>query len=173
MAKPGIIVTGDRQLDRALARMEAKAINKALPKAAKEAAQITRDDYRRRVPVDSGAMRDAVVTRVRRYKHKSETGKVITRNGRRIKVKRVTAADIGARVLLDRKRLAKEASKKKRGKTSLPIDRKRGGMYFYPAVVELGNRKRSGKRPLTKALYENSGDVRAEFIKAMRRIVGL
>lgn len=171
MARQAVFVTGDKAIDRKLAKLEAKAINKLLPKAAKEAAQVTKEDYRRRVPVDSGAMRDAITTKVRRYNHKANTGQTIVRNGRKINVKRVVAKDIGARVIIDRKRLAKEAGKKKRGKRSLPIDRKRGGMYFYPAVVELGGRKRNGRRPLTKALYQNEQDIKREFIQAMRRLV--
>lgn len=174
MAKSGVIVTGDKELDRALARMEAKAIKKLLPKAAKEAAQVSKKDYQRRVPVLTGAMRDAVVVRVRRYKHKEKTGTgrlVTLKSGKQVRQRRVTAEDIGAKVLIDRNQLTKKAGQKKRGRKSLPLDLRRGGMFFYPAVVELGNRKRTGKRPLTKALYDNETPIKGEFIKAMRRLV--
>lgn len=173
MAKQAVFTTGIAEIDAKLVRMNNKAIKKLLPKAAKEAAQTTKTDYRRRVPVDSGAMRDALAIRVNRYKHKANTGKVITRGGRRINVKQIVAEDIGARVIIDRKRLAKEASKIKRKRKSLPWDAKRGGMYFYPAVVELGSRRHNGNRPLTKSLYENKADIRREFNKAMRRLVGV
>ena len=175
MSKAGMIVTGDRTVDRNLARMEKKAINKLLPKAAKEAAEISREDFRATVPVKSGAMRDSAIIRVRRYKHKADTGKtVIARGGymagKRINVKRVVAQDIGARVMIDRKTLAKKAGQKRRGAKSLPIDRKRGGMFFYPSLVELGNSKAKGDRPLTRSLYGNEAPIRQKFIASMRRL---
>lgn len=171
MAAAGIIVTGDKELDRALARMEAKALKKLLPKAAKEAAKEVQEDYQQRAPVETGAMRDASVIRVRRYKHKSATGQFINRGGRSIAVQRVTAEDIGAKVIIDRKKLTRLAGQKKRGRGSLPWDSRRGGMFFYPAVVELGNRKRNGQRPLTKSLYRNDAMVRRKFISAMRALL--
>ena len=176
MAKQPVFITGDREIDRKLVGLEKKLHRQVLTKAAKAAGKVVKDEYKDRVPVRTGAMRDAVGVRVRRYKHKEGTGKFrISKSGRskgrRFEVKRVVAQDIGASVQIDRKRLAKEASKIKRGNRSLPLDRKSGGMFFYPAIVELGRRKKAGRRPLTKSLYENADQLRAVYFGHLRSLL--
>lgn len=170
--QPGAIVTGHKDIDRKLAAMEKKLHRKVLTKAAKQAGQFVKQDYQSRVPVRSGAMRDAVGVRVRRYRHKAGTGKFRTsKKGFRFEVKRVVAEDIGASVGITRKRLAAVASQKKRGLKRLPIDRRAGGIFFYPAQVELGSRKKQGRRPLTKSLYNNADQLRAIYILGLRALV--
>ena len=170
-----VMLFGDKKLDRKLAKLPEKLVNKLLPKAAKKAAKTVKSDYQKRVPVLTGAMRDALTTKVYRKAQKKGTGtfKTFTRGGvtKRYEVQKAYAKDVGANVIVSREKLVKEAGKKKRGNKSLPIDRKRGGMYFYPAVVELGGRTQSGRRPLTKALYDNKDDIRKAFIIALKALV--
>lgn len=163
-----VIVTGDKELDRALARMEAKLLRKLLQTAAKKAAVVVREDFRKRAPVDTGTLANSLAIKVRRYRHKADTGKTVTRAGQTYNVKRVVAEDIGAAAIIDRKRFYKQAMK--RGK-ALSKDEKRKEGYFYPAIVELGGRNRTGQRPLTKALYDNEGRIRQAFLEAARTLV--
>jgi hypothetical protein len=174
MAKAGLILTGVAELDAKLAKLEAKLIKKLLPTAAKQAATITRDEYQRRVPVMTGAMRDAVVIRVRRYRHKEKegTGRLVTlkATGKQVRQRRVTAEDIGASVIIDRNRWEK-LLKSRTSRKELGVDKKRGGPFFYPAVIEIGNKETLGERPLTKSLYERTQQIKAEFIKRLTALV--
>ncbi len=165
--KPLIEIEGDVALTRALARMEAKALKKLIPKAAKAASDIVVKDYKSRVPKDSGTMRDSVGKKVNRYKHK-QLGEKITRGGRTFRVKRVVAEDIGASVIIDRKKFYKAAAK--RGK-KLSEDKTRKEGFFYPSIVEIGGHERAGDRPLTKALYQNEDQLRQRFLAELRYLV--
>ena len=168
MATPVFTFEGEEELTRKLAALEAKALRKVLPKAAKAAADIVVKDYKSRVPVDSGTMRDSVGKKVNRYKH-IELGERISRGGRIFRVKRTVAEDIGASVIIDRKRFYKVAAK--RGK-KLSKDEKRGGEgFFYPSIVELGGHEKTGERPLTKSLYENDDQLRQRFLTELRYLV--
>lgn len=169
-----VFLTGVAEVDRRLAKMEARAIKKLLPKAAKRAGETVKQDFKARVPVDTGALKRSITSRVFKNKIKKAdpTKTVIARGGymkgKRIAVKRVVAEDVGAKVIIDRNRLTKEAGKRR---SALPIDRERGGMFFYAAVVELGNRFKTGNRTLTKALYDNEKKLRIAFRQAMIQLV--
>lgn len=167
MATPVITIEGEEELTRRLAALEVKALRKLLPKAAKKAADVVVADYRNRVPVASGTMRDSVGKKVNRYKHKA-LGETVTRGGRTFRVRRTVAEDIGASVIVDRKRFYKAAAK--RGK-KLSEDKTRSEGFFYPSIVELGGHQRTGERPLTRALYENEDRLRAAFVEAVRGLL--
>jgi hypothetical protein len=177
-----VTVSGIDEVVKALYAKEAKLARKLLPKAAKKSIEVARRDYRGRVPVDSGAMRDSSRIKVRRYKHKADTGKqIIARGGfmkgKMVSVKRVVAEDIGASLVIDQDVLKKKASKgaksvrvkfaksAKTGKTRAVL------ANFYPSQVELGNKRQAGQRPLTKSLYDNADKMRQVYADTLAELV--
>jgi hypothetical protein len=167
-----VIIEGEAELTRRLALLEKKMHRQVLTKAAKTCGALVKKDYQSRVPVLTGGMRDAVGVTVRRFKHKAGTGKFRTSSkGYKFEVQRIVAEDIGASVSITKKRLAAKASQSKRGKRSLPWDRKAGGIFFYPAQVELGTRSKQGTRSLTKALYMNGPELRDVYIGNLRALI--
>jgi HK97 gp10 family phage protein len=144
-----IIVTGDKEVDRALKALEPKLRNKALKKASRDAAKNVLEEYKRVVPVESGAMRDSAKVRVMKKKKDA----------------------MGHSVILDRDRLF--ALAKARGK-QLSIDRKRGNEpFFYPSVVEFGDKDTEAQRPLRKALFDKETAHKAFFMRELRKQLSL
>lgn len=128
-----VFMTGSAELDRALADLEPKVQRKYGRKALNEAIKIVAEDYKERVPVDTGAMRDAI----ERYTPKGSRGQLR-------RALRITRAS-----------LAREMAKYQ----DEDIDKVefRG---FYPAFVELGTSERGARRPLRNALYGNELQIR-------------
>jgi hypothetical protein len=179
--KPIIEIEGEELLTKRLAALESKMQRQVLTKAAKACGALVKKDYQSRVPVDSGAMRASVRVRVRRYKHKADTGrKVIARGGRMagqyVSIKRVVAEDIGANVYIDPRALKKQVGKRSKGAVRIFYSKDKKGktqtsVFYYPTIVELGGKDRSGHRPLTKALYLNGPELRDVYIGNLRGLV--
>lgn len=137
--------TGFEELDRKLAGLEPKVQKKYGRTALNNAVKIVEAKFKELVPVDTGAMRDAVVRR--------------TPKGKRGQMRRA--------LMITRDSLARVIKKQTKSKEKITI----GDNDFYPAYVELGTQDREGKRPLRDALYGNEGPIRAEFVKELRKIV--
>lgn len=147
-AKAAIFVTGDKELDRAMRRFaeeDNKGAKKAVRQASRAASKIVADDYKRRVPVDSGALKASVTVRA-------------------LKRSRVR---IGTRVVVPQDKLFKQYAKRHGGKEPSP---RKGETtpFYYPSVLEFGDGVRPGKRFLTKSLRENEKAVRDEFLLFLR-----
>jgi hypothetical protein len=179
--QPVVTIEGDELLTKRLASLEAKMQRQVLTKAAKACGALVKKDYQSRVPVDSGAMRASVRVRVRRYKHKAATGKmVIARGGRMagqlVAVKRVVAEDIGANVYIDPRALKKQVGKRSKGAVRIFFSKDKKGktqtsVFYYPTIVELGGRNKKGARPLTKSLYLNGPELRDVYLGNLRALV--
>src|SRR5690606_34500138 len=109
---PAIIVTGDEQLDAALAQLEPKlqkkAIRKACRNAAKKAVMPAVKASIRSQAYDTGAMHDAVKVRATSRRVKANTGiiKQFARKGdgklTNFNVKKVVGEEFGAKVEISR-----------------------------------------------------------------------
>lgn len=147
MAKRGAaFVTGDKEVDALLAQFEPKYQKKYGRKASRDAMKLIKDVYLARAPVDIGAMRDAAsiksAPRSRRYA-------------------------FGHRLYLDRNKLFALAAK--RGK-KLSKDKKRNNEpFYYPAVVEFGDKDTPARFPLRKSLFDNESAMRKFFITELAR----
>lgn len=152
-----IILTGDAALDRSLAELERKVQNKAVRKALDNSLKMVEADYKRLVPVDTGAMRDAV-------RRKAPKGR------RRGEIVRELVLD---RVLLQVLRLARTGATKARGRKAIQAAHAQqiNEAFFYPAVVELGDKDTPAQRPMRAALYDNSQRIMAEFVKQLRALL--
>lgn len=148
-------VTGFEQLDRNLALFEDKVQKKFVRTALRKAIKIVKTAFLALVPIgedeegnDTGVMRDAAAVRVPKSKKRGET-------------------KIG--LIIDRAKLMTLYFQRygrfpgKRKADSEP--------FFYPAVVELGDKHGDGQRPMRAALYGNESQVKAEFIDQLRMAV--
>lgn len=139
-----VFMTGSAELDIALADLEPKVQRKYGKKALNEAIKIVEADYKELVPVDTGAMRDAIVRR--------------TPKGKRGQMRRA--------LTITRESLARQMAKNE----GVDIDQVefRG---FYPAFVELGTSERTPQRPMRDALYGNDAVIRAEFMVQLKKLI--
>lgn len=142
-----LILTGDKELDKAMAGFETKVQRKYLRTALNNAVIKVQNEYNQLVPVESGAMRDATRRRTPKLK-RGKTGRSLV-------------------ILRDQLFKLREA---RTGKP--PSSRTQDNEpFFYPAVVELGDKDTPAKRPLRAALYGNEQQVRQEFINQLRAAV--
>ena len=154
-----LFLTGDKELDAALAAFDKNVQRKAVATALKNSINLVKRIYQARVPVLSGAMRDAVVVRVPRGTKRGELRRslMITRDSlARARVKIAKATERGIRAALARvaavrdgvsRRVAAAGIAARRGefkpKASSQDD-------FYPAFVELGDHDSQAQRPLRR-----------------------
>lgn len=147
-AKGAVVVTGDKEIDRALTHFERnlqrKYIRQATRKATKE---IVLADFRKRVPVASGAYRD------------SATVRAIKRSRKRI----------GHVLVVPRKKLEKQYQKRY-GKLPGSLEG-REDWFYYPQVIEFGGDEKAGGKAVRKSLYDNAGRVKVEFVQSVRRAI--
>lgn len=68
-------VYGGKELERTLAELPLKLQKKVLSKAARKAGNVVKDEARRRVPVDTGALRKALKVRAIKAKMTRRTGR--------------------------------------------------------------------------------------------------
>lgn len=153
MAKSvSVVVTGDKKIDAALKRLEKKLRNKTVRKAARTAAKKALNDFRQRVPVESGSLRDA--TKVRAMKRS-----------------KATRGALGASLVVDRKRLFANYEART-GK--LPGSRKQDDEpFFYPTVIEFGDADTEPEAPLRKAVYGNEEQIRRIFLTELKLLLRL
>lgn len=142
-----VVVTGNREIDRALKRLENKVRNKAVRKASRNAAKKSLADYKQLVPVASGSMRDAAVVRGLR-KTKSTRGA------------------LGASVIIDRKKLFTFYE----ARTGRPPGKRKADSepFFYPTVVEFGLDSKAPESPLRKSVFGNADAIRKIFLNELR-----
>lgn len=201
MSDGTVYVTGVKQLDRRLAGLSAKLQKKYGRQALRNAAKIVKEDYQKRVPVDTGAMRDAIVVRAAGKTVDRKTGKLrsrrgqigislqitrdslarsqkrveqkVTREGHKASLKASLAAiDAGSEDRKTKTRLKKAARQANAASKKSAL----AGINiefrgFYPAFVELGNKNGNGKRPLTKALYESEAAIKREFVRQLEMLI--
>lgn len=139
-----VFMTGSTELDKALADLEPKVQRKYGKQALNEAIKIVEADYKERVPVDTGAMRDAIMRR--------------TPRGKRGQMRRA--------LTITRASLAKQMAKQQ----DVDIDQLvfRG---FYPAFIELGTSEKSPKRPMRDALYGNASPIQFVFRLELSKLI--
>lgn len=149
-----IIVTGDKELDRALGKFEAKVQKKYIRKALNSSIKIVEKEYKERVPVgtnedgeDTGVMRDATKRRTPKRKRNTQ--------GRSLVIDRELL------MTLYFQRYGKFPGKRNADKEP----------FFYPAVIELGGIGRAPERPMRASLYGNEAQVKAEFVRALQEAV--
>ncbi len=172
MAKKGLIIEGEKELNKAIAKMEAKLLKKNLKKAAKQAGKIAQNAFKSNAPRDSGALANASVLRVHTKRHKMGTGKFRTsKKGVKFEVKRVVSEDIGSVVFVSRKSLMKQIGKRGNAVKFTRNKKGKSEMVFYPAFIELGTSKKTGKRVLTRSLHNNQNPIKGEFKEALRKLV--
>lgn len=141
-------VTGDAALDAALANFDRKIVRKWIRKALRDGAKAVAANYRATVPVDSGAMRDSLIVRSAR---------------------RLRRGQLGVAVIVDATRLfAHQLKRRGRGLWYRRKGAKNTERFFYPAVVELGDRDTPAQRPLRSALYDSENYLRDQFVKDIR-----
>lgn len=140
-----VFQTGFEDLDKALGELEPSVQKKYGKRAMNNALKIVEKSYKELVPVDTGAMRDAIIRRVPKGTKRGQMRRALT---------------------ITRESLARQMAKIE----DVDIDQVkfRG---FYPAFVELGTSTDSPKRPMRDALYGNESMVRAEFIVQLRKII--
>lgn len=80
MPKQGIIVTGDKELDRAIAQFEINVQKKAIRKATRESTKIIKDDAKQLAPIDTGALTAAIKVRAIRRTRQNKIGHRVTVN---------------------------------------------------------------------------------------------
>lgn len=146
-----MITTGVPELDAALATFERKTVRKWVVKALNDALMMVEKAYKANCPVDSGAMRDATVRRRPRGLKRGEVGRAL---------------------IIVREKLFKLIAKRTgRSLFYLRKGKKKIEQFFYPAVVELGDKDTPAQRPLRGALYGNENHVRDLFVKNVRAAV--
>lgn len=171
MASQAIIITGDAELDAKMAKLEPKLQAKHIRKATRAGAKKVLARARSLTPQETGTMAAAMKVRAVSRTIKGATGKqkrVTTKAGRSVvvNVKKTVAKEFGARVVIDRKALAKQAGK--RGK-KLSEDSKRGEPFFYPAAVELGTKKKTADSPMRRGMKAAESEALAEFRTELRK----
>lgn len=141
-----VVVTGDKQIDKALRRLDTKIQRKTVMAALRKSREKAYNDYISRVPVKSGAMRDATLKRAAKGKKKRGV--------------------IGVSLVIDRKKLFAKYEAHygrlpgKRTKDSEP--------FFYPTVVEFGDKDTPAEKPLREAVYGNEEAIKRIFLNELR-----
>lgn len=142
---PLAFVTGDAEVDAVLANFSHTWQKQQGRKAGRDAAKLVLDDFKQTAPMDTGAMAEAAVVR---------------------SAKRSRKQAFGFLVYVDRKRLFSHATSA--GK-ELSVDKRDGGPYYWPAVIEFGDHDTPAQRPLRSSLWQNQGPVRELFLASLRR----
>jgi HK97 gp10 family phage protein len=170
MANAGVIVTGDKELDRRLAQFEARVQRKYIRQAVNNAVKVVETKARANVPVDTGAMQNAIVRRTPKRQKRGVisrglwiTRRTLARAIRGVAIGKARKQFKGVHGAAEQRALAVVAAKE----TTVDIEQ-RG---FYPSFVELGDKDSEGKRPLRNALYGSQAEVRKEFIDQLRTAV--
>jgi len=148
-ARGGIEVTGFAEFEGNLIQFERVVAPAEIRKGTRDAAKLINQEYRanQEEHSDSGAMRDASAVRAMK----------------RSRVK------IGHTVTILRDRLFRLYQSRK---GRLPGSRAgESEPFFYPIVVELGDKDTEAEAPLRRGLYDNANAVRAEFAKSLLRAV--
>lgn len=143
-----VVVTGVPEVDRAMAQFEAKVQKKYARTALNNAIKFVETKYKELVPVETGAMRDATKRRTPKAKRRG---------------------DIGRSLIIDRDRLFKLRT----ARSGRPPGSRQGedGPFFYPAVIELGDKDTPAQRPLRAALYGNEQQIKQEFVNQLRAAI--
>jgi hypothetical protein len=175
-----LIATGIPELDAALAAFDRKVQRKSIVTALKNALLIVKRRYQARVPVLSGAMRDAIVVKVPRGTKRGEIRRalMITRDSLARARRRVQKA--GEKTL--RKHLTdrvvagagigrREASARIAAIRGANVGTAKSEDDFYPAFVELGDHDSPAKRPLRGAFYDSEQAIKAEFVNELKRAI--
>jgi HK97 gp10 family phage protein len=139
-------ITGVKELDAKMRELPRKAQMKYGRKALRTAARLVLEDYKRRVPVDTGSMRDAIRARATKRKR----------------------GQTGMRLTIDRDRVFELREERSRKPSPRALEDE---AFFYPAIVELGDGSHPGKRPLTKALYDSEQRIRSVFVRELERLI--
>lgn len=142
--KQTIIVTGDKELDARLRAFEPKVRNKFARKALREATKRVREEFIKRVPVDTGALK------------RSSTVRSLKRSTKRI----------GAMVVVNTTKLY-DIRQKGSGKRP----QWQGQDFYYPAVIEYGSINVPAQAPMRKALYENKEYTVSRFKASLREAI--
>lgn len=164
-----IIVTGERDLDRAMRRLPGRMQAKHVRKATRAIAKKAKARAVALTPKDEGAMAAAYQVRATTKSIKESTGKVRTATAKsgfqyKFNVKQLVGKEYGAKVQITRKSLSKQASKRDVGEL-------RSRDYFYPAAVETGTKHKQAVAPLRRGLTATAPAARAEFSAELRKFV--
>lgn len=173
--KSGILVTGDKALDRALANLPVKLQKKHIRKALRNIGKTVMFYARLRTPKDLGAMAAAFQVRNTSRTIKSGTGKfreATAKNGHqyRFEVQRTVGTDMGVKVEITRKSLEKQVQKRGDADKASRITEEDKG--FYPAFVELGGPGHgNGHRPMRSALKSSESYAVREFRQELMKLI--
>lgn len=147
MANALVVVTGHEDIDRKLVTFEKRLQRKVLAQAGRKSADEVLADFRRRVPVDSGAMRAAA---------------------KRKAIKRTRTA-IGSQVIIDRDKLVAEYTARVGRPPGKRLNDKEP--FFYPAIVELGGAGFPARKPMREALYGNAEAIKRHYMDHLRKAI--
>lgn len=145
MANKLAYVTGDREVDAILAQFEPKFQKKYGRKASRNAAKKVMTEAKAKAPEDTGALKRSLIIRT---------------------AKRSRKIAFGHRVIIDRDRLIKYAGKF--GK-KISKDKKRNNEpFFYPSVIEFGDKDTPAQKPLRNALFGNEAAIKSYFLDELK-----
>ena len=161
MASKNIVITGDEELDRALARLEPKLQKKHIKKATRNIAKQVLARARMEVPRDTGTLAASFQVKATSRSVVKDTGQ---RTSRGFRIKRKVGEEFGAKVEVNRKNYAKQAAK--RGKKYDP-----DGDWFPPAHIELGTDDQSPNPTMRTALNAARPFANLEFQKELRKLI--
>lgn len=126
-------------------------------------------------PKDTGAMAAAIQVRSTTRKIKQATGRtrtVIVPPFRQVTVaiKRTAAEEFGAKAEITRTSLAKQMTKRGRGKYAEKLlgDTK---SFFYPAAFEFGTRGKPPSKPFRLAMVASENETLQAFISELRKLL--
>ncbi len=152
MADPSkLFVTGVPELDLALRKVELRVAKKAVNKALRTTSNTILADAKSRMPIDTGTLHDSLVVRAPR-----------ARGATRSRQSRLGPA---LQVQVDTNLLYRNYVASHGGDPPVGED---GRAFFYPAAIELGSGTKGGLRPMSKALYGNSGFMLSVFTKTLK-----
>lgn len=146
-----VIVTGDKEIDRALRRLGKKAIP-VVKKASKKSANRALRLFKNRVAEESGALRESAVVRSMKRSRKSRGA-------------------VGHSVVIDRNKLrakyeayyGREPGKRKQDSE----------WFFYPTVVEFGLGSRQPDGSLRWASHGHDTEHRNTFLRELRLLLSI
>lgn len=176
MAQAALLLTGVKELDKALRQLEPKMQKKAIKKATRVAAKKVLANTRSLTPKDTGAMSRSFSVRSVTRRTKKKTG--VIKQGMNKKtghkysyaVRQIVGEEFGAKVEISRKSLAKQTEnlvmRGRRKRIFMESDK-----YFYPAFVELGGGGDSGKKPMRTALKISQASVLSIFRSELKSIL--
>lgn len=145
-----IFVTGDGELDKILSGLEPKMQRKFVRGALRKSTKRITKEYQRLVAdeaYDTGALA------------KSARAKALKRSRKRV----------GVAMFIDREKLfARYAAK--HGKPPHPA-KGSSDPFYYPAVVEFGDKTHEAVRPMRRALYDNAAVYHEYFLADLRQFV--